>query len=363
MRNTILQVAGAAVSRVAILVFYLVLARELGESAFGDFNFALLGDSRRHDRRTRDGLHHHEGSGASAGCCARALLAGGDHRADPRNGRDRNSRRRDRCGGSFRRGRGHRRFDRFSDAPRRRCDNPASDVQRIRADGGYRTRLDRSTRAHSDHRLRTPPHRWRARDGRRRVCHRKPLERVLPWRRLEASWDSTARRAPTRAILALALSSLPLAVSGIFTVVLSRIDVVILSFLKGSAAVGAYAAAYRIFARPALRGFLLRARGLSRTLSVCSESSKRARSAYEGGLKVITFLLTPIGIVLALYAGFLIETLYGRGFGDAITPMIWLGLGVPLWGIFIYSVYALVAADRQKTIAVVVGVGPPRTSA
>src|SRR5919201_1804811 len=40
-RNTAVQAAGEVVSRLAMVAFYVVMARQLGQRGFGDFTFAL----------------------------------------------------------------------------------------------------------------------------------------------------------------------------------------------------------------------------------------------------------------------------------------------------------------------------------
>ncbi len=154
---------------------------------------------------------------------------------------------------------------------------------------------------------------------------------------------------------ALVRRSLPIGIATIFGAVLFRIDATMLGLIKDDEAVGFYSSAYRLlestlFVSYAFVGAALPA--LSR-LSRGSEPSIAEASTLS--LKAILSALLPIGIVFALFAEPIIETVYGSEFEAATTSLRLLGGAAALYGVSYLGGYILVAQQRQNLIPWIIG--------
>ena len=178
------------------------------------------------------------------------------------------------------------------------------------------------------------------------ISYRLVVRGVRP--RLDLAWPRT------RTLL---VASIPLAIGNIFTMVLSRVDIIILSFMKSNAAVGIYGAAYALFGGIL---FLPTMFGLSSypALSRLGRDTKPTiQEAYEKGCKAAMVALVPVGAVMILFAQRLTVFVYGSNFAQGDVPLRLLGASVPLYGLFLFSTFALAAWDRQRLVAVAMVVG------
>jgi O-antigen/teichoic acid export membrane protein len=177
---------------------------------------------------------------------------------------------------------------------------------------------------------------------------------VLSGRRLGIASD----RANPHRWRALLRSGLPIGIAGLLFVLLLRLDVTLLSFLSGEAEVGVYAAAYRLvestqFLAWAISSAMLP--WLARAQRLAAGEGGLVRG-YELGLKAMNGVLLPIGLVFVLFAGPLIDLLYGPAFRETVLPLQLLGLTSALYGIQNFASTTFVARDAAGTFARVVGV-------
>src|SRR5262249_48270540 len=77
--------------------------------------------------------------------------------------------------------------------------------------------------------------------------------------------------------------------------------------------------------------------------------------AYELSCKAILAALAPVGVGLALFSSTIVVAVFGGGFSGASAAARWLGIAIPLYGLFAVSALVLTAVERQKVIAWVVG--------
>lgn len=138
----------------------------------------------------------------------------------------------------------------------------------------------------------------------------------------------------------------PLGLSAIFTTVLFRVDAVILAWFKPEAVVGLYGAAYRV-----LEGTLfLSWTFVSALMPTLSRGGEGHAAAYQGGSKVLLAVLAPVGLTFALFAEPIMHYVYGPDYADGATALRLLGGTAVLFGISHLAQTTLVTQDRQKLL-------------
>lgn len=153
--------------------------------------------------------------------------------------------------------------------------------------------------------------------------------------------------------VALMRAGLPLGLAVTLYYALLRLDASLLSFLTGgdNAEVGQYGAAFRLieatmFVSWAFGGAIMP--WLSRHGAEASTSLSRG---YELGLKALVAMLLPIGAFFAVYAEPLIELLYGRGFSGAVMPLRLLAGMTVLFGINTFLAVLMISRDEPGEFA------------
>ena len=166
--------------------------------------------------------------------------------------------------------------------------------------------------------------------------------------RLAISWQRS------RALIG---TSIPLAVGNVMVLVLGRLDVVILSALNGNAAVGIYGAAYRLFEGTAFFSTLFGLSAYPALSRLGRDTRPTIGEAYEKGCKALGVILVPVGVGLILFAEPIVSLLYGSEYSDSVTVLRLLGGATPLWGLLTFTMFVLAAVGQQKVIGWVLAVG------
>ena len=149
--------------------------------------------------------------------------------------------------------------------------------------------------------------------------------------------------------------SLPIGVATIFGAILFRIDATMLGLIKSDDAVGLYSSSYRLLESTLFVSYAFVAAALP-TLSRLSRTSEPTiAQASTLSLKAIFAGLLPVGLVFALFAEPIVETVYGSEFAAATTSLRLLGGAAALYGVSYLSGYILVAQQRQHLIPWIVG--------
>ena len=158
--------------------------------------------------------------------------------------------------------------------------------------------------------------------------------------------------------VALARAGVPLGLASTLYYALLRLDASLLSFLNGgdNAEVGQYGAAFRLieatmFVSWAFGGAIMP--WLSRHGAQASVSLSRG---YELGLKALVAMLVPIAAFFAVYAEPLIELLYGDGYADAVMPLRLLAGMTVLFGINTFLAILMISRDEPGEFARAAGV-------
>ena len=146
---------------------------------------------------------------------------------------------------------------------------------------------------------------------------------------------------------------LPLGLAVTLYYALLKLDATLLSFLKGgdNTEVGHYGAAYRLieatmFVSWAFGGAIMP--WLSRHTTEAIVSLSRG---YELGMKALVAMLFPVGAFFAVYAAPLIDLLYGDAYADAVVPLRLLSAMTVLFGINTFLAILMISRDRPTEFA------------
>ena len=156
-----------------------------------------------------------------------------------------------------------------------------------------------------------------------------------------------SRRVSAASARALLGMSVALGVTLIVHTVLFRVDAVLLSLIKGNAAVGLYGVAYRLFESTLFISYAFVAALLPTLARLSPHGTPSLGSAFETGTKLIVAALLPLGAVFALFPEPILRLIYGDGFEAAATPMRWLAGAAALYGVGYLSATLLIAQGRQ----------------
>jgi O-antigen/teichoic acid export membrane protein len=160
-------------------------------------------------------------------------------------------------------------------------------------------------------------------------------------------------RPQPRTWLPLLRTAFPIGVAFLLYVLLMRLDVTLLSFISGEKEVGVYAAAYRLVESTQFVAWAMSAAmmpWLSRT------AAGGLQRGYELGLAAMNAVLLPISLIFTLFAPGIVHLLYGHAFDAAVLPLQLLGLTSALYGMQSYASTSLIARDAPTTFGKLVAV-------
>lgn len=138
----------------------------------------------------------------------------------------------------------------------------------------------------------------------------------------------------------------PIGVAGLLFVVLTKVDVLMLSFLANNHEVGLYAAALRLIEGTQFIPWSFDAAMLP-WLARRDPGPALARG-YMLGLKLQATILLPAGLIVTCFAGPIVALLYGAEFEDAALPLALLGLTIATYGLQTLSATLLIARDAPS---------------
>ena len=164
------------------------------------------------------------------------------------------------------------------------------------------------------------------------------LRRLVPWLRMRTSH---------RRWLPLIKAGFPIGAVTLLFVLLIKLDTVMLSFLEGgdNRQVGYYSAAYRLVEATMFLSWIFSHSALPWLARQEDDGVGLARGC-EVGFKVLTAVLMPLGVGFAVLAPQLTDLFYGSAYDDAVTPLRLLGLMTVLYGINFFASTILVARGR-----------------
>ena len=134
----------------------------------------------------------------------------------------------------------------------------------------------------------------------------------------------------------------------IFTVVLFKVDAVILSLIATQAAVGVYGAAYRVFETTLFIPYALSGAFSAMYTYLSHDSEPTVGIVFERSIKLAVMVLTPTAILFGVLARPLVEAIYGADFGDAAAPLELLAPTVLLIGVIVLAGTLVVSRSDPK---------------
>lgn len=129
---------------------------------------------------------------------------------------------------------------------------------------------------------------------------------------------------------------------------LLRLDTTLLGVFSGSnhSAVGVYGAAFRLLEATMFLSWSFGSAILPWFARAGDDAAAGRLRAFELAMKVVCGALLPIGLTFTLFAEPLITTLYGHGYAGAVVPLRWLGAATFFLGFHYLASRVLIARAR-----------------
>jgi O-antigen/teichoic acid export membrane protein len=154
----------------------------------------------------------------------------------------------------------------------------------------------------------------------------------------------------------LAANSLPYAIQDTFSVLLARMDMLILSLIAVQAAVGRYGAAYRLFESTFLITYALSGSFSAMFTYLGAHTDPPLRVVFQQSLRLAVTILMPLGVAFLVLAPGICELVYGAHFGSAGLPLRLLAPAVLLMGFVNLSVALIVSQENARRVVLPAGV-------
>ena len=153
----------------------------------------------------------------------------------------------------------------------------------------------------------------------------------------------------------LSVGSIPFAIQDTFTVLLFRIDAVLLSLIATDAAVGRYGSAYRLFEATFFLTYALGAAFSPMYAYLGRDTEPTVQSAFQRSLKLALLLLVPCAVAFGVLPEFVSRTIFGADLEAASSALRILAPVVVLIGLVTLSSSLIVSRRDPRTILVLSG--------
>jgi O-antigen/teichoic acid export membrane protein len=153
-------------------------------------------------------------------------------------------------------------------------------------------------------------------------------------------------RAARAGWLPLMRAAVPIGLVSLLSLLLLRLDVVMVSFLGDAEKVGTYSVSFRLVDATQFLGAALAAAMLPWLARAERAGTIGVARGYSLGLKAVNALLLPIGLALVLFAEPIVLLLYGSAFEDSVLPLRLLGMLTLIYGLNVFASMSLIARDR-----------------
>ena len=147
-------------------------------------------------------------------------------------------------------------------------------------------------------------------------------------------------------------AGIPIGMAGVLMTALVKVDQTLLSFLAdgGNREVGYYGAAFRLIEASMFIGWSFSAAMLP-WFSSHARGREHLAEGFELSTKATATVLVPVGLAFVLFAEPLIELLYGSAYDAAIQPLRFLGVMVVFLGINDLATVLVIARERPLAFA------------
>ena len=151
---------------------------------------------------------------------------------------------------------------------------------------------------------------------------------------------------------ALTRAGVPIGVSGLLFTVLLKLDAVLVGFLVGgtdNAEVGYFGAAYRVVEATMFLSWYFGGAIMPWIARAGAGTAANLPRSYEIALKAVTTMLVPFAVAFAVLAGPIVRLLYGDGYEQAVLPLQLLSAMTLLFGINYLTSTFFIGRDRPGT--------------
>ncbi len=145
----------------------------------------------------------------------------------------------------------------------------------------------------------------------------------------------------------LTAASIPFAAQDTFSILLARMDTLILAVIATQAAVGRYGAAYRLFESTFFITYALAGSFSAMYTYLELQGDPPLRFVFQRSLKLALVLLMPLSVAFLVLASPICRLIYGDSFA-ATAPLRILGPGVVLMGIVTLCISLLVSRENPR---------------
>jgi O-antigen/teichoic acid export membrane protein len=163
-------------------------------------------------------------------------------------------------------------------------------------------------------------------------------------------------RVPQWARKELRARSMPFALQDIFGLVLGRIDVIVLSFFASNATVGIYGAAYRLFEATTFLSSALVGAFSAMYTYLGHDTRPTVRAVFGRSVKLGISLLVPCAIAYGLLADPICRLFFGAELESAAEPLRLLAPVVVLYGLVVLGNSLIVSRRDPKLLVGIIGV-------
>ncbi len=160
------------------------------------------------------------------------------------------------------------------------------------------------------------------------------------------------RRVRPRGWKRLAVASSPFAIQDVFTVLLFKLDAVLLSLLATGAAVGRYGAAYRLFESTFFITYSLAGAFSAMFTYLGPDTDPSLATMFRRSIKLALVALIPCAVVFAVLAEPLSRLFFGDELAGAAAPLRLLAPAAVLLGVVTLSSSLLVSRGRPRSAIV-----------
>jgi len=147
-------------------------------------------------------------------------------------------------------------------------------------------------------------------------------------------------------------AAVPVGVAGVFGILLFRADMVMLRLFEPAPVVGDYGAAYRLFESTIFLSWSVGS-AVYPVFSRLTADAAELRQVFERALKLLIALTVPLAVGAAVFAGPVIELLFGADYVEADNALRLLAPAIVLFPVSYLAGYLLVAQNRERVLAIV----------
>lgn len=149
----------------------------------------------------------------------------------------------------------------------------------------------------------------------------------------------------------IAKAGLPIGAVAVLGGLSLRLDGALISFFSpgpGNAEVGYFGAAFRLIESTLFIGWGFNAAALP---WLARQEGEAIREGFQLGTKAVTGLLLPLGVIFSVLAEPIIDLLYGSAYEPAVVPLRYLGLSVVAFSVNFFFQTVLIARDKPTASA------------